>query len=125
MRLRLSFLVVSTFALACPAWAQWLTGRLYPEKQEYLVGEPVVVVLDVANKGSRTVSVDDSNDCGFVPAFEVPNAEPVTRTGLWGCSGAGYGGSCLGALIELRPGQHFERRYLLKGPFLLLYPGLY
>jgi HEAT repeats len=125
MRFWLSLLAVLTLAPAAPAWGQWLTGRFSPEKQRYLVQEPIVVQLELTNKSQQTVTIEESSSCGFEPSFEVPDAEPAERTSLWGCSGGGYVGSCLGALIELRPGQRFEKRYLLKGPFRSIYPGLY
>jgi hypothetical protein len=39
--------------------------------------------------------------------------------------GGGIAGSCPGSAKEIRPGEHYTRRYLLGGPFRLDAPGVY
>jgi HEAT repeat protein len=117
-------LIILVFQMTRLAWASQIHGQFSPEKQKYLVGEPVFVVLDLTNPGSQPVWV--SNSCVWLDTrFEVPTpSKPHHRVSLFGCSG-GTAGSCGGGSIEIRPAEHLRRRYLLDGPFLLDTPGTY
>lgn len=117
----LVFVVVQT-AQVC--WTAQIRGRLYPEKQTYLVGEPAFVVLDLANPESQPVWV--SMSCVWLDTrFVAPTApKPHRGVSLFGCWG-GIGGSCGGGAKEIRPGGHYTRRYLLDGPFRIDAPGIY
>ncbi len=58
--------------------------------------------------------------------FEAPTAPtPHRGASLFGCTGGGVAGSCGGSAKEIRPGEHYTRRYLLEGPFRLDAPGVY
>src|SRR5260221_201858 len=57
--------------------AQEITVRFRPEKEEYQVGEPVFLVLDLVNAGSQTVRVSDGV-CWTSVQFDIPDV-PATR----------------------------------------------
>jgi HEAT repeat protein len=109
---------------ARPAWAGQIRGELYPEKQTYLVGEPVFVALDLTNPGPQAVWI--SRSCVWLDTgFEAPTA-PKRHQGvsLFGWTG-GVAGSCGGSAIEIGPEKHYTRRSVLDGPFRLDAPGVY
>ena len=116
--------------MAAPAaQAQDITARFYPEKQEYLVGEPIVIVLEVANDSSHDVGISDEHCDGLHPKqFQVTNAQLKTEIGLYGC--AAWGGvawSCASGARNTAPGAKFEQRWLLgqEESFDLSQPGVY
>lgn len=98
--------------------AQQVTARFYPEKQQYLVGEPVIIVLEVANNSSRDVEVSDQN-CDWPDSmFEVTNTPFKKEKGLSGCAPwGGWAGSCGIGARKLRAGSARQQRFLLRGPF--------
>ena len=105
-------------------WAQRIVGEIRPEKQVYLVGQPVFVVLDIANKESKPIWISES--CAWLDTqFEASTApKPLPEVTLFGCGG-GTAGSCGGSSAEVFPGTHYQKRYLLSGPFRLDSPGIY
>jgi HEAT repeats len=113
------------------AFGQDITARFYPEKQQYVVGEPIVIVLEVTNRTSHAVEVDDEN-CRWMHAsqFQVTNATVKAEVGLLGCaSWGGIAGDCLSGARRTPPGGTFEQRFLLDDPSLpqfdLSEPGTY
>jgi HEAT repeats len=106
-------------------WAQQIIGQIRPEKQIYLVGEPVFVVLDLANAGPRPIWISES--CAWLDTqFEATTApKPHHEVSLFGCWTGGTMGSCGGSAKQILPGEHYERRYLLDGSFRLDSPGVY
>src|SRR5437879_4429646 len=72
--------IVFAVALLPHLSAQQITARYYPEKQHYLVSEPIIVVYEFVNNGPKAVMHSESNCRQFSPnKFEVDNA-PLTRT---------------------------------------------
>jgi len=106
-------------------WAEQISGQLYPEKRTYLLGEPVFVVLDLANAGSQPVWISVS--CTWLDTrFDAPTApKPHRGVSLFGCAGGGITGTCGGSAREIPPREHYKRRYLLDGFFRLDSPGVY
>jgi hypothetical protein len=106
-------------------WAQQITGRIHPEKPTYLVGEPVFVVLDLANAGSKPIWIAET--CAWLDTqFEATNASKSrSEVSLFGCGVGGTAGSCAGSAKQILPGGHYKRRYLLDGSFRLETPGAY
>jgi hypothetical protein len=120
-----SLVLISLAALAGKVcWAQQITGKIRPEKQVYLVGEPVFVVLDIANNESRPLWISES--CRWLDTrFEANTApQPRREVSLFGCGG-GTAGSCGSGVAQILPGTHYQKRYLLDGAFLLNSPGVY
>ncbi|HVA17001.1 MAG TPA: HEAT repeat domain-containing protein [Candidatus Dormibacteraeota bacterium] len=115
------------FLLQTPcASAQQITGRFYPEKDHYLVGEPVIVDFEVVNGTDKAAEIDNF-DCPWMTPrqFEVGNASPKKKIGLFGCTVQGIAGDCLGSTVEIPAGGKYLKRLLLEGPFELDFPGSY
>ncbi len=106
--------------------AQQITGRFYPEKQRYLVGEPIVVIFEIVNNSGKAVKVGDENCASLNPdQFEVDNAPAKRAIKLYGCGTMGMAGNCLGSLREIPAGGEYRKRFLLEGSFELDSPGTY
>jgi len=122
-----SLLVLMFVATGVPltGWAEQISGQLYPEKRTYLLGEPVFIVLDLANAGSQPVWISVS--CTWLDTrFEAPTApKPHRGVSLFGCAGGGIAGSCGGSAREVLPGRHYKRRYLLDELFRIDSPSAY
>ena len=101
------------------ALAQDITARYYPEKQEYLVGEPIVIVLELANNSSADIDIEDGH-CYWEARdeFQVDNAPAK-------CAASPPGGSCVMNYKRIAAGTKLRRRVLLAGPFDLGKPGTY
>ena len=100
---------------AVPAAAQVkIDVRL--EKQQYLEGEPVFVVVDIKNVGVEPVGY---LKCNNNVQLSVPGVEPRKNPNIFGCfSGFGFGGmSVCGASPSpmLLPEQTATSKHLLKG----------
>jgi hypothetical protein len=93
-------------------WAQQIIGQIRPERQIYLVGEPVFVMLDLATAGPRPIWISES--CAWLDTqFEATTApKPHPEVSLFGCWTGGTAGSCGGSAKQILPGGHYERRYL-------------
>jgi len=104
--------------------AQELTVRFRPEKEEYQVGEPVFLSLDVVNGGSQSVRISDGV-CWTSVQFVVPDGSASRGVSLYGCAGTGTAGSCLSGARDLRPGQQLNRRFLVEGSSRVASAGIY
>jgi len=107
------------------AWAQEVTGRFFPEKDHYLVGEPIIVDLEVVN-GTDSVAEIGTDHCPWLnpKQFEVANASPAKHSGLVSCT-QGTAGSCLGSSVDIPAGGRYLERFLLEGLFQIDSPGVY
>lgn len=103
-----------------PNWGQEVAGHFYPEKQEYRAGEPIFIVLEVKNVGSRVIVLDDLR-CGSLTRFEVVGALRRSPPGVQ----SGSASSCASTIAPWSPGATVKRRFLLQGPFHLDSPGIY
>ena len=113
--------------LACPGGvcAQGLTGRFYPEKETYLLGEPVFIVYQVKNEGEKSVRWGSGSfygPCTGGFTFEVPG---VVLQPAWQPSCHAISGSCLESVGELGPGQESIQHFLLNERFDFKEPGEY
>jgi HEAT repeat protein len=107
---------------------QTLVGRFYPEKQTYLVGEPVFIDFEIANIGEQPVWIDGRMG---QPCIEP---EPIVVVGAkyigfgsdttFGCFG-GVAGSCAGNEIELKAGENHIARIFLSALYRLDHAGVY
>ncbi|MGH9742036.1 MAG: HEAT repeat domain-containing protein [Candidatus Acidiferrum sp.] len=103
-----------------------VTGRFYPEKQNYLVGEPIIVDLEIVNGSSRVGELGETN-CPSLNRwrFEVDGATPKKDTAPFTCA---HGSNIVDCLVGARPipaHGKYVRRLLLNGPFSLNVPGTY
>ena len=104
--------------------AQELTVRFRSEKEDYQVGEPVFLLLDVVNASSQSVRVSDGV-CWTSVQFDAPDGSAPRAVSLYGCAGTGTAGSCLSGARDLRPGQHLNRRFLVEGASRVDSAGIY
>jgi hypothetical protein len=118
------FLFVFVLAWVPHASAQQITGRFYPEKQQYLAGEPIIVVFEIVNKGPRAIEIAESN-CPSLHQFEVDNAPPRKTIELYGCGRKPIFLDCMVGSREIPAGGRSRKRVLLEGEFKLDSPGKY
>ena len=104
--------------------AQQITGHFYPDKHEYFVGEPIIVVFAMLNSTPDTVQIGEGGCPELSNQFEVDNAAPKRKFTLFGCIG-GIAGSCLSSIREVPTGGRYLQRLLLQGDFELNSPGSY
>jgi len=119
---KLSFVFV--LAWAPHTSAQQIIGRFYPEKQQYLVGEPIIVVFEIVNKSPRAIEIAES-DCPSRHQFEVDNAPPRQKMELYGCGRKPISLDCMIGSREIPAGGRSQERVLLEGEFELDSPGKY
>src|SRR5947208_16947764 len=107
VRVSNSLLVALSLTLLGPlsVSAQGIEARFSTEKANYLVGEPLLVLLTVSNKTSETSWLEfQSPDLAKLLcddfAVEVTAAEPAEEP-----CGCGFAGNCARGWIELRPGK--------------------
>jgi hypothetical protein len=121
---KLAFICV--VALAPDVSAQQITARYYPEKQHYLVSEPIIVIFEIVNNSPKAVETTEFNCRHLHPnEFEVGNAPPKRTVDLYGCGGKIIFGSCFGSFREIRAHGKSRTRFLLEGAFELDSPGKY
>jgi hypothetical protein len=105
---------------------QVIKGRFYPEKEQYLVGEPIIGDFEVVNGSDKVAEIGDGNCSWLYPRqFEVDGAAPKKQAGLFTCAVQGIAGDCAGTLVEIPAGGKYLKRLLLEGPFELDSPGIY
>lgn len=123
---RPAVVVFLVFALAPLASGQQVSGRFYPEKEHYLVGEPIIIDLEVVNKSPKAIELAEFNCAwGRANQFEVDGAPPKKRTELYGCGQKAIAGDCLMGGQDIAAGGRFRERLLLEGNFELDSPGNY
>jgi hypothetical protein len=105
---------------------QAITGRYYPEKLEYLVGEPIIVDFEVVNHSHKVGEIAESNcdDIGPGP-FEVDGSARKKNAAPFGCRRMPISIDCLIGGSEIRAGGKYIKRVFLNGPFALDSPGTY
>jgi len=107
---------------------QALVGRFFPEKQKYLVGEPVFVDFEIDNTSEQPVWIDGRMG---QPCIEP---DPIVVVGAkyhgfgsdntLGCFG-GVAGSCTSSDIELKGGESHRERIFLSALYRLDHAGVY
>lgn len=117
-------LALAICLLAGPAWAQ-VEVQVRTEKQQFLTGEPIFVVVDVKNVGVEQVAYDGAS---LKPPLElsVRNGDRRVIKALTACgSGTAIGGGSGFATHPpmLQPGKSTTFRHLLRG--YRLKPGKY
>ncbi len=105
---------------------QGFTGRYYPEKHVYLVGEPIIIDFEVTNHTQRVgqIAESDCEDVGPGP-FEVGGAVRKKKPEPFGCGPHPILVDCLIGAMEIPPGRKYVKRLFLNGPFVLDSPGTY
>ena len=79
MRYTSKLIPLFLFFVVPASFAQDITARFYPEKQEYVVGEPIVIVLEVKNGTSHAVEMEQDS-CSWInpEQFQVTNAPVIS-----------------------------------------------
>lgn len=115
------------FQVPCATAQQLVTGRFYPEKHQYLVGEPIIVDLEVINHSRSLAELPESGGCPSPEwSFEVDGAPPKKNAAPFSCTPPqGFFADCLIGAQEIQPGETYLQRILLDGPFTLDSPGIY
>lgn len=103
--------------------AQSIEASFSTEKANYLVGEPVFVILSVGNKTSETIWLDFKVTDFPFPCndfdLEVPGAK---LAGDWGCGSAA---SCGRGFREVQPGKSIVIQRLVNRDFRMRQSGPY
>ncbi len=106
--------------------ASQLQGRIYPQQQDYLLGEPIFLEIELVNNAKQPVFIDAAvGTCSVPDETEVVGASHRRRA-YWprGCYEGG-GGSCGSAGIVLKEGEKVVRQILLSRSFSFDHPGKY
>jgi HEAT repeats len=117
--LSLTFLL---FVLAGTAAAQ-VEGRLYLDKTDYLVGEPVYLNFELTNKGNEPIRSFSGSSYSFCGGYEIDvstGPPPPNQS----CQG-GEGGSCISVEWALAPGEIRKDKVLVNFEHDLSKPGQY
>jgi hypothetical protein len=124
---QLQWLVCFSFLLSAPrASAQQFSARFYPEKQDYLVGEPVIVVLEIQNTSPSDVYFHEPGCSRLRPLlFHVDNAPPKNSLELNSCVPGAEVIDCLIGTETVPAAGVYRKRFLLEGNFELNSAGTY
>jgi hypothetical protein len=117
-------LAVALCLLARPAWAQ-VEVQVRTEKPQFLLGEPIFVLVEVKNVGTEEVAY---SGVSFKPplGLSVRNGERKVMKGLTGCGEEARfvgGAGVIDHPPMLQPGKSTTFRHLLRG--YRLKPGTY
>jgi len=110
------------FLLAGRAFAQ-LEGRLYLDKDHYVVGEPVYLNFELTNNGRAPLQFASGNSYSFCGGYqiEVSSGPPPSNSS---CS-SGFGGSCIGGTWVIAQGETRKDKVLVNYEHDLPKPGTY
>jgi hypothetical protein len=110
------------FVLAGGASAQ-VEGRLYLDRANYLVGEPVYLNFELTNKGSEPIQFSSGNSYSFCGGYEihVSRGAPIPNESCMD----GFGGSCIGVAWVVAPREIRKDKVLVNYEHDLSKPGLY
>jgi hypothetical protein len=102
--------------------------RIYPDKNSYIVGEPIFINIELINEGKEQLSFDDG-ECSRRFGFDYNEVEMAAtrRRSLAefpSCFG-GHGGSCIPGSFDLRPGEKRVEQIFVSSKFSIDYPGTY
>jgi hypothetical protein len=110
-----------------------LQSRIYPEKETYLLGEPIFLNIEIVNNGSKPVEFDNSyGRCGDMlgggMTIEGTGASrrPLKAMGP-SCNYGGMGGgfNCGNPIAALQPGEKSAGLLFLNRSFSIDSPGTY
>ena len=116
-RLAVSLLLISTPAAA----SSQLSGTFHFAKDRHLLGEPLYLMFEVANNGTKPVRIREANPltCGGY-LFNISGEKRADGT----CDGL-HGYSCMVWSVLLAPGQKTTQKILLNYFYEFPHPGIY
>jgi len=117
------FAVLLGFFLTSTASAQ-LESRLYLDKREYQVGEPVYLGFDLTNNGTEPMQVITGNSYSFCGGYQIEISSDPSAD-LSSCSTLGFGWSCAGGAWTIAPGETRHDKVLLNYEHDLSKAGIY
>jgi HEAT repeats len=110
----------------CAAAQQSIRGRYYPEKREFLVGEPIVIDLEIANHSHVAGQIGESGCEDLYPSpFEMNGVARRKENTRPHCGREAISTVCPVGGSEIPPGGKYIKRLFLNGPYVLNSPGTY
>jgi HEAT repeat protein len=100
-------LMVGAVLLCSFAQGQQLQGRFYPEKDSYMVAEPVLFNMEIKNTGTETVYLNAKNPAKCVDSYEF------SVTGPGSSCRARWDAECRDTLLPLEPGGSYQGQWPL------------
>ena len=119
MTVRVAFTLALALLRPLPGCAQNLQGRFYPEKDSYMLGEPVLFNLEIKNPGPDTTYINAKNPDKCVDTYDFS----VTGTGM-SCS-TQWNDYCLSEQLTLAPGDSTHKQWPLNHWFQFEREGKY
>jgi hypothetical protein len=122
------FILVSSLLLPISARPQTLTGKFYPEKGVYLVGEPVFIDFEISNTGEQSAWISQrmGEPCTGRDPIEVVGAKQQRSVGAAStCSATEVSDGCIQGLMELKAGEKHIERIFLSARFRLDHAEVY
>ncbi len=117
------FAVLLGFFLTSTASGQ-LESRLYLDKHEYQVGEPVYLGFDLTNNGTEPMQVITGNSYSFCGGYQIEISSDPSAD-LSSCSTLGFGWSCASGAWAIAPGETRHDKVLLNFEHDLSKAGIY
>ena len=117
------FAMLLGFFLTSTASAQ-LEGRLYLDKDEYQVGEPVYLRFDLTNNGTEPMQGVTGSSYSFCGGYRIEISSDPSAD-LSSCSILGFGWSCAGGAWAIAPGETRHDKVLLNYEHDLSKAGIY
>jgi hypothetical protein len=100
-------LMVGAVLLCSFAQGQQLQGRFYPEKDSYMVGEPVLFNMEIKNTGAEAVYLNAKNPGKCLDTYEF------SVTGSGSACRAKWDGECRDTLFSFEPGDSYQGQWPL------------
>lgn len=101
-----------------------LQGRLYLDKESYLVGEPVYLYFDLTNQGAEPLEIIIGNSYSLCGGYQIEvSSDPSTE--FSSCSPVGFAGSCAAGGRIIAPGETYRDKVLLNYEHSLTKPQTY
>jgi hypothetical protein len=111
------------------ARGQALAGRFYPEKQTYLVGEPVFIGFEITNTGDEPTWINQRMGEGCIEPDPIEVVGAKHQGFGWetsfGCFGGVMSSGCLDGPMELKPAEKRTARIFLSAHFRLDHAATY
>jgi HEAT repeat protein len=117
------FAVLLGFFLTSTASAQ-LEGRLYLDKDEYQVGEPIYLLFDLTNNSTEPMQAVIGSSYSLCGGYRIEISSDPSAD-LSSCSPLGSGGSCISGGWAIAPAETRHDKVLLNYEHDLSKAGIY
>ena len=109
--------IISFFCISVPA--QDLQGRFYPEKDSYMVGEPVILNTEIKNTGKEVVYINAKDPDKCLDSYEFNVSGPSS------VCGAKWDGGCGDEQFAMVPGDSYKGQWPLNFWYQFRHEGKY